>query len=259
MRNLLTLIAAALLSTAAHAQVAPLLQGDWVERPPISSQQELLCASWSDTSWHVSFQGGILDARRLGPEERSQTRMQFADGELVGHDVGEWGGQLVWRPTSAPEIQLIAGNTRHVFIWNERVFAAGGLAHLGSSAGYVAELERASGGWSVVQRIDLSGPIYAVDYSSPEDVVLATPDGVHLLDANGVTRRIFESSNWWAQYPNSVLRLENGDILVGMRYSISRLRPTSDGYVETLLVPAGCRTLTNTGSRPMPTCICAAA
>ena len=258
MRTLLSFLGIALLAASAHAQDFPPLPGDWVERPPINSEQELNCANWADTEWRVSLQDGVLGARPLERGENAESaRIQFADGELIGRDSGEWGGELVWQPTGETAVQLIADNTSHVFLWNERVFAAGGLAHLSLSDGYVAELERTNEGWRVARRTDLSGPVDAVYYSSPEEVVLVTPDGAHTMDAAGAIRRIFASSNWWAQYPNSVLRLANGDILVGMRYSISRLRPAADGYAETLLVPPACRRLTNVRSSPLPSCTCA--
>lgn len=238
MRTLLSL-GIALLTACSHAQVVPALPGDWFEHRPFRSEQELYCANRAWSEWRVSLQGGVLDVRPLERGERAETtRIAFADGDLVGIDSGEWGGALLWRPTGAPAVQLLADNTRYIFVWNEKVFAAGGLAHLSLSDGYIAQLEPANGGWRVARRTDLSGPVSAVDYSSPDEVILATSDGIHKMDATGGVRRVFTSSNWWAQYPNSVVRLQNGDILVGMRYSISRLRPNADGYVETLLLPS---------------------
>lgn len=257
MRQVLSFLAAAFFAATAQAQTLPALPSDWVARPPIASEQERSCANWSGVEWRVLLRDGVINAERV--DRRGPTppaRLAFADGQLIGIDQGEWGGALHWQPNNGPAYRLIKDNTTQVFIWNEHVFAAGGLAHMGISEGYIAQLERSGASWRIVSRTDLSGPVYAVDYTSPAEIVIVLPDGVHVMNPAGEITRIFSSDYWWALYPNSVLRLPNGDILVGMRYAIARLHQEVGAYVETLLLPIGCEAQAPGADGVRPNCPC---
>lgn len=112
--------------------------------------------------------------------------LDWPDGRFVGTNRGEWGGALDWDPTRGGKVTLLEDNVVGIIEGDEGPIVAFGLAHLGSSDGFVAEVTRGGPkGWTLTEIVRLP--------SAPEDIGLVsrgvyaakTWDGVVVFDRHG--------------------------------------------------------------------------
>lgn len=200
---------------------------------------------------------------------------QVDDGWLVGFNVGEWGGRLWWTDRNGRNAYPVeyAGRCTDIadtgpLQWhekpgdkgghvtnivsldrrNDKVFAFEGLAHLGPSAGSLMRVQRDDRGWQACMVRNIGGAPEAV-VADGDDAWLATIAGGLGPERDGALVRVDVGGRLQilAQpafaalgaglYANSMVKLSDGTIYVGMRHFVARLLPHLGGYREELLIP----------------------
>lgn len=90
---------------------------------------------WKDTSFRF-------------PASRSNernTELQISDGKFVGTNHGEWGGELMWRPTNGEPISIQKDNVVGIEPDEDGTVVLFGLAHMGLAYGYAVHVTRSNG------------------------------------------------------------------------------------------------------------------
>jgi hypothetical protein len=136
------------------------------------------------------------------------------------------------------------------------VFVFEGLAHLGPSVGELLRASRQKGRWEACYLTDLEG--------APQAILADAPDAWFVLAAGGFAYPSSEKPPPWREgtllrvtakgtrtllgtpafmsadgvYPNSMVKLDDGTLYVGMRHFVARFLPNGQhGYREELLIP----------------------
>lgn len=235
----------------------------WVRYPmPRRDSETLYCANQSDREWQVaddngdlqiSLKTGLYHHDPLPPEITVEQLPPLLSGEgdrhvvavdngwLVGRDAGEWGGDLVWFSTDGTQTEvLVRENVRGFARWRQgEVLVLAGLSHLGLSYGKVLQIvsDEPMEPPQVIEWLFLEEtPTHAVT-ESEEALLLLTSQGLIRLASSGETVPVTQTDYSWL-YPNSMVRLPNGDIYIGMRHFITQLIPIRDGYTEQWFAPA---------------------
>ncbi|MGA9043098.1 MAG: HEAT repeat domain-containing protein [Terriglobales bacterium] len=74
--------------------------------------------------------------------ERQAESLRFRDGELVGTDHGEFGGELAWLPSNGQPQTILKDNVTQMERDEDGAIALVGLAHMSFDYGYVLKMER---------------------------------------------------------------------------------------------------------------------
>lgn len=91
------------------------------------------------------------DARDYSAKEISSS-LRTGDGEFVGTDRGEWGGELVWRSSKGEPHSLRKDNVVGIERDGDGVVALFGLNHMGLAYGYALNIDQTLGGkWKLTE------------------------------------------------------------------------------------------------------------
>lgn len=102
------------------------------------------------------------------------------DGELLGADRGEWGGELVFRNAKGDLQRVLKRNIDGIVRMPFGVVVFTGLSHLGYSAGAVFRLEKLTDGGLVAKRLHtLRGPAEGFRWTTGGDLVFSVRYTTH--------------------------------------------------------------------------------
>ena len=201
--------------------------------------------------------------------------LRVADGWLVGFNRGEWGGGLWWTNPQGRNAKPInrgercagirdAGpplSTREDLFRTRQLsnivsvrrgythaFAFAGIVYYGDT-GSLSRIERRDGTWQacVVRNLEATPETLVED--APENwlVLVAArtepperPGALIRVDSAGQVQRLAEPafSARSILFPNSMVKLPDGTLYVGMTHFVARLIPNArGGYTEQLLLP----------------------
>jgi hypothetical protein len=233
----------------------------WMARSvPPSDSEERICANWSDESWVVSGGQGQLAISKhtidndwdklpsfLKPKRQKQLRqmidnftaIEVQNGYLIGNNIGEWGGWVYWYSNNGKKhYKILEGNPIGFAEVDDSVAVVEGLGHLGGREGSVHYLRMSSEGrWYAWKTVDLNDVPYAFLADTDTSIVIVTSNGLVRVTDTGV--RPLADAIYEFLYPNSLAAI-GGKYYVGMRYAVSELTPSADGYTEQWLVPDDC-------------------
>lgn len=204
--------------------------------------------------------------------------LRVADGWLVGFNRGEWGGGLWWTNAEGKNAKPISRGGRCADIHDAgpplpprddlfrthqlsnivslhggdtRAFAFAGLFNYGDT-GSLSRIERHSGTWQacVVRNLEATPETLIEDAWENWLVLIAAradepterprPGALIRVDSAGQVQRLAEPafSAKGLLFPNSMVKLADGTLYVGMMHFVARLIPdTRGGYTEELLLP----------------------
>lgn len=182
-------------------------------------------------------------ARDFAEKHARRRVMRVPGGWLVGFDAGEYGGSLWWYPaTPGTGRKLSDGNVRDFLKSPDDSFVLVlvGLEHITSGQGHVLWLQPSSGGgWTITRRVALRGAPYAYAAELGGAVIVATSQAVQRVGAAGEVDTL-AAVDWSGLEPNSVVLGEHGDIVVGLRFFVTALRPSANGYRQDWYIPPSC-------------------
>ena len=95
---------------------------------------------WGDTSFGLPVRSNERD-----------TELQVNDGKFVGTNHGEWGGELMWRPTRGDPDSIQKDNVVGIEPDTDGPVALFGLAHMGLAYGYALQVRSNGERWKPVE------------------------------------------------------------------------------------------------------------
>jgi hypothetical protein len=179
------------------------------------------------------------DSETEEPKLEVSDFLRTENGFLVAYDSGEFGGGLSWFDTKGRFVESITSeNSQRIVPTPTGAIVFTGLAHMLQDRGYVLQLRYDTTRWRV-SRAKLPGAPLAVVAAADGSFLVVTTR--HLVRVRQDLRVVLLHRGAWRgnPSPNSIVQDSPGNIYLGMRYAVARLRPTPSGYVEEWLAPKG--------------------
>ena len=125
----------------------------------------------------------------MGPNT-PQVALRVAAGWLLGANLGEWGGELVYAADDGRKQRVLDGNIEDIYNLGGQVIALGGVAHMIINEGAVHRLRlSAAGEWSAEPWLQLPGaPESSWPVETGEILVNTYGGGTVLIAADGSMR-----------------------------------------------------------------------
>ena len=214
---------------------------DWISTTPWKlDDPEWSCVHRMSYEWRVALQPGsqnlVITEGPFSHADRRQKVVALNGGKLLGTNYGEFGGDVRWITTQRDTTVLVGDNLVQFLTHGDSVYVLTGLAHLSSSTGELWRLSRRDKTWRVERLVDLQ--------DAPQTAMLeptrATIVGLHRLTTvilADTQATHWAYGGWYASYANSVVRVGNGEVYIGLRQGIARLTPTRTGYDAVWFVP----------------------
>ena len=172
-----------------------------------------------------AFAVDVVDGRLVtGPaKSRSRCALVIPGGVLIGENDGEWGGNLMFKPSEGPkrEILIKEGNITAIFLFQGKIHVLEGLAHLGTNEGalYILEPQGDSFLPKLLFTFD-SAPYAAAPYG---DTLLILAHDAFFTIHDGEKTAVFSKTFWGALYPNSLAAIDLENVYCGLRGGILKL------------------------------------
>ena len=236
----------------AAAQDATMPAG-WSETKfPTSSSgisDELRCANYSENEWRVTVETGAVHVSRSSNPEHPTLPPHFTrtdqmrgrsvvakagDGWLVGFDAGEFGGGLWWTSNDGREKKKLTDENVHAILARQaELLVFTGLAHMSIDEGRVYSYRPASQSvGTLVEVADLGSAPNAALVESNDIVLVAAQTRILALYPSNQLRVLYRNRDMGMLYTNSIAQDSAGNVVIGMRFFVLRLRPRRDGEYE---------------------------
>jgi ligand-binding sensor domain-containing protein len=219
---------------------------------------DFLCANYSSREWHVNAKSGTLQISTSAVEERPELPPNFqskvggkgrtvaaktSDGWLIGFDAGEFGGGLWWASEDGLRKKKLSDENIHVILpRGDELLVFAGLAHMTLDEGRVYAYR--TGGPSdqrLVALADLGSAPNAALIDKNGNVLIAAQTRVIAIDRSNHVRLLYQDSEMGALYTNTIAEDPAGNVFVGMRFFVLRLRRSqNDVYTPEWYVPDRC-------------------
>ena len=120
------------------------------------------------------------------PRDRGK-KIPFPDGEMVGTDRGEFGGNLTWKSDDGSELVLVNNNTIDIFPIDDGFISIHGISHLTISYGFAVHVTRGEDGvFSAEEIARFPSAAYQVKQLG-EEMFAANADGrVFIFSKDGI-------------------------------------------------------------------------
>ncbi len=155
-------------------------------------------------------------------EEINITKHKIPQGILIGINRGEWGGELLFKPTeqSKEQVKIKDGNVKFIFTFKDRLYFIEGLAHEDYSAGAMFELKVINNKFTFNKIIDFEDAPEA--FAIYNDLLfIATHSNFYVV--NDFKKEIILKNAWSGLYPNSIAAFDEKNVFVGMRGGIAKI------------------------------------
>jgi hypothetical protein len=157
------------------------------------------------------------------PEYGERHILKVSDGWLVGYNHGEFGANIWWFSDNGREKYKISDE--HIvafFIWNDRIYALEGLAHLCNKEGMIITISQdADNKWASSVFAELP-EVPAASVMRKGNLYVVTSDSLIVKVAgNGTVSNIVENGFWWSLYPTSIVIDQNWNAFIGMRQGVA--------------------------------------
>jgi hypothetical protein len=228
--------------TACHRS-APGPLGGWerLKVSPVAGAAVLQRAEVSPCAWSVEANGKNVTVHSISGskyERPHDLRIQSAGGTLIGEDRGEWvGGLSIVDASGGKPRTILHENVLQMYSSGNGVVVIAG--DLPANQGSIWLFAKAEGrDWSIEKKTDLSGYPRAIGQSG-DDILLAYGDGVSVVDSGFKEHRIANLPLLDIR-PNSIARVAESDIYVGMNAFVVRLALGNNGYSQEWLTEQAC-------------------
>lgn len=122
--------------------------------PPKAGSNEWYPLNYSNNEFGVKIIDGKLDIKKVN--EINKCELKIPGGTLIGINKGEWGGQLIYKPTDTTKkiIDIKRGNIKFVFSYKDKIYFIEGLAHLSISEGELYQLDTTNNNFKFTKLLD---------------------------------------------------------------------------------------------------------
>lgn len=211
----------------------------WVSVPPPKTEDEWLCANYSE-DLKVVGSGASLQVSRF--RETDTVVLAIPGGKFVGINRGEFGGSLEWQDAVSKKTQrVLDDNPVALLAVKPGVFVFVGLAHLTMDEGRILRLDPRGSHWQSTQLLELGSAPAAIHLLDGATTLVLTTTGVTKVNLQTAKKEnLFKNEKWGFLYVNSVAPFKDS-IFVGGRRAVIRLSPKNGTLSEQWWVPATCR------------------
>jgi hypothetical protein len=188
--------------------------------------------------------GEVEWALRYGESHARRYVVRLDGGWLVGYGGGEFGGSLWWYSGPKSGRRIAVGNVVDIIptAQGREALVFGGLAHMGIDQGRVFRFTDTAGP-ELRLVSDLKASPQAAVAGSEASVLVLTTRKLWRVPAGGIAESLCDLESTHL-YPRSMAILPSGDVWVGMRHFVVRLRPNGDGSCDVQwFAPADCTKL----------------
>lgn len=202
--------------------------------------KEFSCANQSRDEWKVTLENGKVQVSKFVPS--SSVKLDIAGGSLVGHDKGEWGGELEFVKGKKSQ-KVFKDHISSLFpLPDMRVVAFGGLAHETSDEGHMLIIKKASetSDWKIEKQVKLPAHPYAVAVRDANSFYFVTGEGLYSIDWKSGKFENLKATPTKGLYPNSLVATEKGHIYIGMRHAVAHFIPEKKSFQVKWLVQKRC-------------------
>ena len=242
-------------ASTAPAVAAPDLKpvAKWkVNTSPKYNTPEWTAANQSATSWKVTLRNGKVMAQAVQGYAREYPVLPFklaknsrypayaaatkvSDGWLICEDAGEFGSDLWWYAPDGKKYYRIEGAYVRGFLQTKAgVFGFGGM-----DGGSIMTFNKEDAeNWKVDKFLALSGQPEVFLEERNGDFLIATDTQVMRVGQDKKMEVLVKDLAWSSLYPISIVEAEKGDIYIGMRGGVARVRKQEhQGYAVEWLLP----------------------
>ncbi|MVN22664.1 hypothetical protein [Mucilaginibacter arboris] len=187
------------------------------------------------------------------------TEYEIPSGNLIGVNMGEFGGGLYYRqkdstklffvngkngkdiqpkwrgglmvPERNPITKVIkdcklleSGNVQFVFRFNDSIYFLGGLAHMGLNFGNLYSLKYNADSFFISKSLSLQDAPSAMCIDG-NLIYIACSKGFYVIDKSLNIKTIFDNLFWYGLYPTSVIVLDKQNVLVTIRGGYVKINP----------------------------------
>lgn len=169
-----------------HQPYSEILGDDWADRLSGFGRYSAPYLGRDECEWNVwTYKGSQLTFEKSTTE--NDIRLPLRDGELVGTDRGEFGGDLRWKPTSGAEFVLVAENTHAIFPVKDGFVSIHGIGHMMISYGFAAFISRSEDGvWRAEEVARFPAAAYQAKQLGPDLFAANAAGRVIIFSRNGI-------------------------------------------------------------------------
>ncbi|NUY82773.1 hypothetical protein HUK80_17875 [Flavobacterium sp. MAH-1] len=154
---------------------------------------------------------------------------KVTNGYILGFDKGENGGGLIFMDEAGNKTSILTEtyeyglNIKKIFLYNSKLLALEGLAHLGGNRGKIIEIFQDKGIWKYKKIVDLiETPKLLFTYKADQYII--TSSQILSLDKNLKVTSILKAPFYWGMlYPSNVT-VDGDDIYLAMRKGILNIK-----------------------------------
>lgn len=183
-------------------------------------------------SLHNEFGVKIIDGELKieKVDEIHNCELAISNGKLIGIDNGEWGGQLIFKPTDQKKknIEIKNGNIKFIFNFKNKIYFIEGLAHMHFSGGAIFELDTADNKFTANKIIEFDDAPNAFTIYN-DKWLIATHENFYIVK-DFKSELILEDTFWSSLYPNSIAVINDENIFLGIRGGIVKVDISSKTY-----------------------------
>ena len=176
----------------------------------------------------VELRHNFLFATKYEPEDECYLEMK--SGELVGIDLGEFGGELKYIPDdhSKKEMTIKRGNIRFIFRYKNNIYFLEGLAHLGSSYGKLSRLDTTNENFHCVEILNFGDAPGAMAIYKNRLLIVADSNFYEIKE---MKKEVLLNNMFWnGLYPNSIIVIDEKNVFVGIRGGIVKVNMRDKEY-----------------------------
>lgn len=189
--------------------------------------------------------GQVEWALRYGEKYARRHVVRLNDGWLIGYGGGEFGGSLWWYTAPTSGHRIAEGNVVAVvpMAHGREALVFGGLAHMGTDQGRVFRFTASPERPELRLVSDLAASPQAVVAESEQSALVLTTRQLWRVPAAGAAESLCALDSRFL-YPRSVAVLPSGEVWVGMRHFVVRLKPAGGGSCDVQwFAPTDCANL----------------
>jgi hypothetical protein len=181
-------------------------------------------------------------ALRYGEKFARRYVVRLDGGWLIGFGGGEYGGSLWWYTAPGSGSRIAEGNIVDIIpvAHGREALVFGGLAHMGTDEGRVFQFTSSTGRPELRLVSDLQASPQAAIAEAENSVLVLTTQRLWRVAPQGAAESLCALDSLYL-YPRSIAVLPSGDIWVGMRHLVARLRPDDSRACEVQwFAPSNC-------------------
>ena len=152
---------------------------------------------------------------------KSDSKLKFKEGLLIGSNHGEWGGKLKYT-VGKKEIVIKEGNIIALFELNGKTYFLEGLAHLSTNYGAIYEIEYSNKTFHYKKVLQLPDEPEVFQIFNKK-IYIATFENFIIVNNWKIENEI--TGFWSSLYPNSIIIENENHIFIGIRGGIVEIIP----------------------------------